>query len=612
MKTRILAIGSAICLLIICGAYEATSAIHQEAAEDVLVTDDLSEYTNREVLVGYTDGTFEVFSYENDDTLAAGLKTLSVEPNVTLVQPNYTYTSDGLTTTEPLAKQQWALFNDGTFQIGTGTQKSQFPVYDPSLEVTEIENQWMAFGELDGSGEVSDGSEGSDIDSSGTTSTTQQVNAVAGIDINAETAFSLYDGGKRDVIVAIIDTGIDISHDELKDSIWVNEDEIPGNGIDDDGNGYIDDVNGWSFYNNSNQIYANRSEDIHGTHGAGTIVASADNNTGIRGIVPSEHVKIMVLKTLGGANGSGTTDMIVKAIQYAEANGASICNLSLGTTTNDRALYQAISNSSMLFVVAAGNNSVNTDTTPCYPASYTLDNIISVANLNYDGTLHSSSSYGPTSVDLAAPGAYILSTTPENSYAYMTGTSMAAPMVSAAAAMLYSYDESLTLTEVKNILLSTVHHLDSLSKKTLTGGMLDLGAAMTYDHEQQVKAAKSSNGKGSAPKIEITTDDQQNVTYLTVKVTDADGDLDSTLYAEGKISVAQFKSGTVGRAFTVEKDGTMTFSVTSSGTYSFYAKDSAGNETVKMATVSRESAKATIEIQQWMTYVPTVPLFQIE
>lgn len=202
---------------------------------------------------------------------------------------------------------------------------------------------------------------------------------------------------------------------------------------------------------------------------------------GIAGIVQSDHVKIMVLKALGGSNGSGTTDSIIRAIQYAEANGASICNLSLGSSTNDRALYQAIAGSSMLFVVAAGNDGADTDVSLGYPASYGLDNIISVANLNYDGALHDSSNCGAVSVDLAAPGSYILSITPGNGYSYMTGTSMAAPMVTAAAAMVYSYYADITLADVKEILLSSVKTLDTLDGAVATGGMLDLGAAMTYD-----------------------------------------------------------------------------------------------------------------------------------
>lgn len=189
-------------------------------------------------------------------------------------------------------------------------------------------------------------------------------------------------------------------------------------------------------------------------------------------------MSVKVLKELGA---SVSTESVVQAIQYAEANGASICNISLGTSYDEPALYQAIADSSMLFVVAAGNDGTNNDDIPCYPASYELDNIISVANLNYNGALHHTSNYGAVSVDLAAPGSYIFSTVSENYYDYMTGTSMAAPMVTAAAAMLYSYHGDITLADVREILLSSVTKLDSLSGVVASGGMLNLGAAMAYD-----------------------------------------------------------------------------------------------------------------------------------
>ena len=134
---------------------------------------------------------------------------------------------------------------------------------------------------------------------------------------------------KRPLTVAVIDTGVDISHPDLQGSIWVNEDEIPGDGIDNDGNGYVDDVNGWNFVSNSNEICTGE-EDSHGTHGAGTIAATW-NNGGIAGITDNTHVKLMVLKALGGSDGKGSPESVIEAMKYAEANGADICNLSFGS-----------------------------------------------------------------------------------------------------------------------------------------------------------------------------------------------------------------------------------------------------------------------------------------
>lgn len=308
--------------------------------------------------------------------------------------------------------------------------------------------------------------------------------AVAGIDINIEPAWEAYDqaASKRQVVVAVIDTGIDVSHPDLAQAIWVNEDEIPGDGIDNDGNGYVDDINGWNFCSDSPQVYVGE-EDDHGTHAAGTI-AAARSNGGMAGITDNQYVKIMVLKALGTEEGKGSTEDVLAAIQYAQANGASICNLSFGSDHLDPSISQAIESSNMLFVVAAGNGDAmgvgyDIDQTPVYPASMTASNIITVANLMFDGNLDETSNFGAASVDIAAPGIYILSTVSGHGYGYMSGTSMAAPMVTGTAAMIYSACPQLDLAGVKQVILDASRKLDSLNGKVLTGGMLDAGAAMT-------------------------------------------------------------------------------------------------------------------------------------
>lgn len=314
-------------------------------------------------------------------------------------------------------------------------------------------------------------------------------NAVPGVDINIQLAWEVYDASTephRPVTVAVIDTGIDIQHPDLKDSIWVNEDEIPGDGIDNDGNGYVDDVNGWNFFSNNNQVFVGQ-EDDHGTHAAGTIAASR-MSVGIAGIADNRYVKVMALKALGSEYGVGEESAVIEAIRYAEANGASICNLSFGSEFYYPQLEQVMRESKMLFVIAAGNGNslgigMNADEHPDYPACFDLDNTIAVANLMFDGNLAASSNYGPRLIDIAAPGTYIVSTTANNSYGYMTGTSMAAPMVTGVAALLYSYRTDLTLQDVKPILLATARKLPGLQGKLVSEGIVDAYAAITYGRQ---------------------------------------------------------------------------------------------------------------------------------
>lgn len=373
-----------------------------------------------------------------------------------------------LSPSDQFAVYQWAFKNDGNLQLVSLINK--FPQMEANLGTTPEDSA----GSLKTPERIGPGAYES-----------VTTNAVAGIDINLMPAWDLYAASqnKRSVTVAIIDTGIDINHPEIQSSLWINADEIPGDGIDNDGNGFIDDINGWNFYDNNNALYTG-ALDYHGTHAAGTIAATRGSH-GIAGITDNLFVKIMPVKALGGETGQGSTANVIKAIQYAEANGADICNLSFGATITDPLLEETIKNSRMLFVVAAGNGDplgvgYDIDRSPIYPAAYPYDNIISVANLMFNGNLSSDSNFGINSVDLAAPGSYIVSTTPGDTYAFMSGTSMAAPMVTGVAALLYSYRPDISLTDVKNIIINSARKLDTLNGKVLSGGMLDAGAALGY------------------------------------------------------------------------------------------------------------------------------------
>lgn len=547
-------------------------------AQENTVQTSLSEYVNNEVFVMYKDGTFDVLKYESKDALAKGLEAILNDENVRLYQPNYSYEASSLAVNDELAVKQWALYNDGSFSMQE--QRNEFPVFDMPFGDAKMPGQWQAPDNF--------GKPGGNYRRRSYSGRASSVTSTEGIDINVDEAWESYSDSGKEVIVAIVDTGIDYTHEDLSGNIWTNNGEIANNGIDDDGNGYVDDVYGWNFYNNSNKVY-NGSEDDHGTHGAGTIIASADNGKGIAGVVQSENVKVMSVKALGGRDGAGSTASVIQAIQYAEANGADICNLSLGTSNNDNALYQTIANSNMLFVVAAGNDSQNTDQRASYPASYDLENLISVGNLNYDGTLHYSSNYGENTVDIAAPGSYILSTTTNNGYSYMTGTSMSAPFVSGAAALIYSHYGDISLANVKEILLSSVAELEALDGAVTSGGMLDLGSALNFNLEslsgEEWKEKTPYIYKGNAPQIAAQIVNQRNKSYLQVQFYDEDGDIVTARYGEGELTTDDFDNGESGNAVKLTNSGIATYEATA-GTYTFYVLDSKGNEAVKVIQIT--------------------------
>lgn len=359
---------------------------------------------------------------------------------------------------DPYNEYQWAFLNNGLFRLVDGNQGTGMAI-------------------LNLSGKKGGPVYGPEVESLGTTF------AKAGMDINLSPAREAYDAlsQKSEAIVAVIDTGIDLEHEELTEAVWVNEGEIAGDGIDNDGNGFVDDVNGWNFYSDSGRI-CEGAEDNHGTHSAGTI-AAARNGKGITGICDPSYVKVMPVKVLGTKEGIGTPEDVARAIRYAEENGASICNLSFGTSKFNQELYDTMKASGMLFIVAAGNGDksgrgINIDEKPVYPAAFDLDNIISVASMRLDGNLDPSSNYGAAGVDLAAPGKYILSTISGNQYAYMSGTSMAAPMVTGVAAMIKSAYPGTGTGRLREIVLSSVRANAAMEGKTATAGMLDAGKAM--------------------------------------------------------------------------------------------------------------------------------------
>jgi subtilisin family serine protease len=292
---------------------------------------------------------------------------------------------------------------------------------------------------------------------------TGQDGGTAGADIAGPAAWNL-STGNRDIVVAVVDSGVDLTHPDLTANIWTNPGEVAGNGRDDDSDGFADDVHGWDFHNNG----PNPMDDNgHGTHVAGILGAAGNNGTGIAGVAWS--VSIMPLKFLD-ENNQGSTADAVRAINYAtmmrQQYGVNLraINASWGSGQYSTALYDAIAaagRADILVVAAAGNGDVlgrgmNNDQTGFYPASYDLDNVISVAASDNGDHLARFSNYGATSVDLAAPGVGITSTVPAGGYASKNGTSMAAPQVTGTAALVFAEVPYATAGEVRQAILQGV------------------------------------------------------------------------------------------------------------------------------------------------------------
>lgn len=259
--------------------------------------------------------------------------------------------------------------------------------------------------------------------------------------------------GSSDVVVAIIDTGIDYNHPDLAANIWVNPGETAGNGIDDDANGYIDDVHGVNTVLGAAERGNPMDDNEHGTHVAGTIGAVGNNGEGVVGI--NHSVKLMGLKFMD-ASGAGRLSDAIAAIDYMVSMKVNygvnirVSNNSWGGGGFSPALHAAIDRAraaGIVFVAAAGNSAQDTDLFPSYPSSYEVGNVVSVGAINTDQSLASFSNYGAESVDIAAPGVGIYSTLPNGGYGYLSGTSMATPHVVGALALLFAAEPSLTLEQ---------------------------------------------------------------------------------------------------------------------------------------------------------------------
>jgi subtilisin family serine protease len=474
-----------------------------------------------------------VIKFSKNKKMADVLRELNASPNVEYAEPNYVYKPTAVT--DPLYSELWGLKNTGQEVFGQVGKR--------------------------------------------------------GIDINVEAAWTKTKGSSS-LVIGVIDTGIDINHPDLKDKIWVNTGETPNDGIDNDKNGYIDDVNGWNFYDKNNRMFIRGEEDFHGTHVAGTIAAKA-NNMGVIGVAP--NVKIMPLKFIGPWGGY-ESDAIL-AIEYAKSKGVKILNNSWGGGENAQALKDAIKNSGILFIAAAGNDGMNTDASPMYPAAYDLPNILSVASVNNTGNLSFFSNYGSKSVDVAAPGEGILSTFPiwdedySNAYEYLDGTSMATPHVSGIAALVKSVNPTYSPAQIKDAIMRTTTKLSSLTGKTVTGGLVNAGKAVNFDADSDIPGIV---WKGDSISTTLDASKDKNDVYSIkllkgekLKTTlkgDAGTDFDLYLYNDTATTINSSNGIAASSEIANSSNETFTFTAPKTGTYylNAYAYKGAGKYTLSV------------------------------
>jgi subtilisin family serine protease len=368
---------------------------------------------------------------DGDISVDEAVRRAQADPRVEYAEPNYLYKTSATSPNDPLFPEQWGL-------------KSSCLLCPP------VAFPWAEGGE-----------------------------------INLQRAWDLTTGND-DIVVAVIDTGIDLSHPDLAPNAWVNPAELAGNGQDDDGNGYVDDINGWNFANDDNLVYRDADADLHGTHVAGTIGAIGNNEIGVAGV--AWQVKLMSLKFIG-KKGTGPTSSAIKAIEYAidqKKRGINVraINASWGGAGDSRALREAIiraGEAGILFVCSAGNEEADVDYVPSYPVAYSKDvsTLISAAATTPGGQLAYFSNYGHRTVSVGAPGWQILSTQAGGGYLNLTGTSMAAPHVTGVAALLSAKEPSLTPAEIKHRILATAFPRTAFASRSVSAGQVSAYNALT-------------------------------------------------------------------------------------------------------------------------------------
>ncbi len=368
-----------------------------------------------------TDASLYVVRISDDSKLQAAMTALSNEPAIQYVEPNFIYTTQD--ETDPVDSQP-KLPNDVDFSKLWGLHN---------------------VGQADAAGQV----------------------GTAGSDIGVLPLWNAGITGSKDVLVAVIDTGIDHLHPDLAANMYTNPGEIEANGVDDDNNGFIDDVHGYNFEAHTANA---RDDHDHGSHCAGTIGGVGNNGVGVTGV--NWNVTLMPVKFLS-ASGSGSLQGAVESINYARMMKVNVMSNSWGGGGFSQTLKDAIDateKAGIIFVAAAGNDSSNNDAAPSYPASYDIANIISVAATDNRDNIARFSNYGATKVHVAAPGVKIYSTTKNGGYNAFSGTSMATPHVSGIVSLLLSQHPEWTYSEIKQRLIETSNPVRALRRKVVAKG----------------------------------------------------------------------------------------------------------------------------------------------
>ena len=404
---------------------EAAPALGSEFIDDATLPIGKGRIRELSPALGERRGGPYLIELDGSMTVEEAVRRAKADPRVEYAEPNYLYQSSTVTPNDTYFDRMWGLFNSG----GTGT---------------------------------------------------------AGADIGAIRAWGITTGAE-DLVVAIIDSGADLSHQDLSGNAWVNPGEIAGNGSDDDQNGLVDDINGWNFAGKNNRIYSHPQFDFHGTHVAGSIGAVGNNGRGVTGV--AWNVKLMSLKFLDKKDGKGSTSDAVLSINYAidqrrRGQNVRIINASWGGPGESLALQDAIfraGQAGILFVCAAGNESTDVDIAPRYPVAWAsgLPTAISVASIDQHDSVSSFSNIGHTSVSVAAPGDRILSTSPDNAYSFASGTSMATPYVSGIAALLWASEPGLTPAQVKQRIMATSDPVLNLASNVKSAGRANAYNALT-------------------------------------------------------------------------------------------------------------------------------------